>query len=91
MFEVLKSNWFILIGFSILTAYILYYFDKKRISDPCYKFKIEKKRNEMKLKKIDKLKYRLMAFPISNSMKDIKNFVNQEVINCIIILFIELY
>jgi len=74
-------TWLILKGFLILgtLGYILYSLDRKRISDPHYKFKVQKERKKMKLKKEEKLKYQLLAFPASNNIIDIKNFVIREV------------
>lgn len=60
-------------------VYNLKCLDNERISDPNYECYIEKKRREMKRQKEDKLKRRLLKFPISSDMKDITHFVIQEV------------
>ncbi|XP_060875716.1 uncharacterized protein LOC132948997 [Metopolophium dirhodum] len=65
-------------GISIL-GFILYDSDKKRRLDQCYKYKLNKKRAEIKLKEAEKLKYRLLAFPASNKIKHIKIFVILEI------------
>lgn len=75
------TNWLIVTGFSIL-GLILYYIDHKRLSDPCYKLKVKKKRDEIILEDTEKLKYQLLTFPASNDMKRINKFVIQEVNNC---------
>lgn len=76
-------KWYIqlfgLTGFLTVGSYILYYLDKKRTSDPCYKLQVKNEQNRIKQKEIDELKHRLMAFPTSNNIKYIKNFVTQEV------------
>jgi len=87
MSEGQKSNWYrhfyivagLITGLSILGGYALYNLDNKRITDPCYKIKVQKKRDKIKLKETDELKHRLMAFPSSNNIKHIKQFVTQEV------------
>lgn len=71
-------NWIIITGFSIL-GFILCHMDQKRISDPYYKQKVQKIRDENKFKFKEKLKHRLLIFPASNNKKHIKNFVIQEV------------
>lgn len=58
---------------------ILYDFDRKRRLDQCYNDKVQKKRAEIKLKKTEEFRYRLMAFPTSNKIKYIKKFVIREV------------
>lgn len=62
---------------------ILYYSDKKRRLDECYKYKVYKKRAVIKLKETEELKYRLLAFPASNKTKHIKKFVILEVYDII--------
>lgn len=71
-------NLIIITGLSIF-GYILYHMDQKRITDPYYKQKVQKIRNQIKFKEKEKLKHRLLIFPASNNMKHIKNFVVQEV------------
>jgi len=71
-------------GISIL-GFILYDSDKKRRLDKCYKYKVNKKRAEIKLKDAEKLKHRLLAFPASNKIKHIKTFVILEVYGITII------
>ncbi|VVC43953.1 Protein import receptor MAS20,Mitochondrial outer membrane translocase complex, subunit Tom20 domain [Cinara cedri] len=60
-------------------SYYMYCLDKKRISDPCYKSKVEANRNMKKQQEAIKLKHRMLIFPKSNDMKDIKRFVFQEI------------
>lgn len=74
-------------GISILAGCILYYLDKKRISDPCYKLQMKKKQYNIKLRKRNELKHQIIVFPISNNITDIKNFVIQEV-NCTIKIYL---
>jgi len=72
------GNLYIIISVTVL-GIILYRSDKKRRLDQCYKYKVEKKQTEIKLKETEELRYRLLAFPKSNKMKHIKKFVIQEV------------
>lgn len=74
-----KINFIALTGFSIV-GFTLYFFDKKRISNPSYKLEVQKKRDEMEVKKKNELRYLLLAFPTTNNTKDIENFVIREVI-----------
>lgn len=77
MFEVHRTHW-CFVALLVSAAYILYYFDKKK-SDLYYRRVINQRRDEIKLNGTSKLKYRLMAFPISNNVKYIEKFVNREV------------
>lgn len=87
MVEVQVSNWckncYFLTTFvtslTIIVGGILYYMDKKRISDPCYKIIINRKQDKIKQKEAEKFKYRLLVFPISRNITYIKNFVHREV------------
>lgn len=79
MFKVHNINWFVVAAFSTV-AYIIYYLDKVRTLDPSYKYKLIKKHDDIKQNKLKQLKHRLMAFPVSNNMKDIKKFVILEVL-----------
>lgn len=74
-------------GLSILAVCILYYLDKKRISDPCYELQMKKKQHKIKLRKTNELLHQMIVFPISNNTINIKNFVIQEV-NCTIIIYL---
>lgn len=74
-------------GLSILAVCILYYLDKKRISDPCYELRMKKKQHKIKLRKTNELLHQMIVFPISNNTINIKNFVIQEV-NCTIIIYL---
>lgn len=78
MFEEHSIKCFVVVGFSIV-VYVLNYLDKIRILDPSYKYKLVKKQNKIKLRKSEELKHRLMAFPVSNNMEDIRKFVILEV------------
>jgi len=84
-----QTNWYMklfgLTGFLVVGSYILFYLDKKRISDPCYKLQVKNKENRSIRREENELKHRLMAFPTSNNIEYIKIFVTQEV-NCIILI-----
>lgn len=84
-----QTNWYIksfgLTGFLVVGSYILYYLNKKKIPDPCYKLKVKNKEKRFIQREANELKHRLMAFPTSNNVKYIKIFVTQEV-NCIILV-----
>lgn len=84
MFSIYGHLYIIVAGIEIL-GFILYYSDKKRRLDQCYKYKVNKKRAEIKLKETEELKYRLLTFPASNKMKHIKKFVILEVYDITII------
>jgi len=70
---------FIIVTSITIVGFILNYSDKKRSLGNCYKYKVNKKQAEIKLKELEELKYRLLAFPASNKMKHIKTFVIREV------------
>lgn len=78
MFSICGHLYIIVAGITIL-GFILYYSDKKRRLDQCYKYKVNKKRAEIKLKETEELKYRLLTFPASNKINHIKKFVFLEV------------
>jgi len=78
MFSLCGHLYIIVTGITIV-GFILYYSDKKRRLDNCYKHKVHQKRAEIKLKELEELKYRLLAFPASNKIQHIKRFVIQEV------------
>jgi len=84
MFSICGHLYIIVAGVTVL-GFILYNSDKKRRLDQCYKYKVNKKRADIKLKETEELKYRMLAFPASNKMKHIKKFAILEVYGITII------
>lgn len=76
--ELCLGNLFIVTGLSVL-GFTFHYLNKKRISDPCYMLMLEKEQDEIKQIKTEKLKHRLLRFPVSDDVKDIEKFITQEV------------
>lgn len=74
-----------LTGSAIVVAamsYMVYNFkrlDNERISDLDYEYNVEQIRREIKRQKKEKLKHRLLKFPKSSDIEDIKHFVLEEV------------
>lgn len=65
-------------GLSIL-GLILYNKDKQRVSGSCYKVKENEYQNEIKQKKVDEFKQRLLIFPSLNDKETIRTFVIRQV------------